>query len=331
MIRERYEQTVDYQMSISIVRDFIEEVLDGDIEKLRDFCFEDLITYEDNISDYIGSIEDPDMYIITRAIYIILWGDIYNLSFSKMGSWNWMNEYAFRGDTMNSFNTVFGRMNIEEGKDFAWRAKLYGAHKYPELWEKIKEFYKLYHSIGNFIVIPNRGRIRNGINGARAGYSSKYTCESMRDYFDWFLIALYEYQQKVLMENTCFNKFELQLQMNPEYLPTFLNIEEWEERFFLMPYFKNGVPRQLFNTPIEDRLKAVDPNGNDSEKFYFKRDEYLELIEDYIDKSKEVIDYRTDKIIEVLRDKLAIEEDIQTYDIMNLPKTYEDFEKTHKE
>lgn len=43
-----------------------------------------------------------------------------------------------------------------------------------------------------------------------------------------------------------------------------------------------------------DRLKVTDS------------DEYLELIENYIDKSKEVITYRTDKIIEVLKDKLRV-------------------------
>ena len=92
MIRERYEQTEDYQLSVKIIRHFVDEVLDGDIEKLRDFCFEDLMTYGEDITDYIGSIKDPDMYFITQAIYIVLWGDIYNLSFSKLGSWNWKNE-----------------------------------------------------------------------------------------------------------------------------------------------------------------------------------------------------------------------------------------------
>lgn len=33
-------------------------------------------------------------------------------------------------------------------------------------------------------------------------------------------------------------------------------------------------------------------------------EEYLELLEDFLDKSEEVIEYRTNKIIEVLKEKL---------------------------
>lgn len=41
------------------------DVLGGDIEKIRDFDFTDLTTY-------VGDIIDPDMYLITQAIYITL-------------------------------------------------------------------------------------------------------------------------------------------------------------------------------------------------------------------------------------------------------------------
>lgn len=63
---------------------------------------------------------------------------------------------------MNSFNSLFGK---KVGNKLASRAKLYGADKNPELWKKIEEFHRIYHYIGNFIVIPNRGSVSNGING----------------------------------------------------------------------------------------------------------------------------------------------------------------------
>ncbi len=155
--------------------------------------------------------------------------------------------------------------------------------------------------------------MKNGINGARAGFYNSEACEGMRDYFDWFLIALHKYQTKVLCGSIGMSKFEMQLQMNPEYNPAFMDMKEWEERFFLNPYFRDVYPDRrepdiLFKTLLEDRLKVTDPNGNDPEKAYFKMDEYLELMEDYIDKSKAVIEYRTGKIIEVLKEKLTIEE-----------------------
>lgn len=102
MNRKEYEKTNDYQESLKILREFIGEMLNGDIERLRMLDFSDL-------AKYISNSIDPDMYLITQAIYIILWGDIYDLTFDKMGSWSLDGEHPFRGDTMNSFNSVFGK------------------------------------------------------------------------------------------------------------------------------------------------------------------------------------------------------------------------------
>lgn len=254
MNRKDYEKTIDYKKSVEILRDFTRDVLDENIKKLKDFDFTDLTTY-------VGDIIDPDMYLITQAIYIILWGDLYDLTFEKMGSWNWSNEYAFRGDTMNSFGSLFGKEDKKKDRSFAFRAKLYNADQNPRLWKKINKFSKSYHHIGNFIVIPNRGTLRNGINGARAGYYNREECEGMRDYFDWFLIAVTNYQNKVKKGDIHLSRFEMQLQMNPEYNPAFLSIKDWEERFYLRPYFEDGEPVALFKTPLEERLKVTDPNG----------------------------------------------------------------------
>ena len=107
MNKRDYEKTNDYKKSIEILKGFVRDVLDGNIEKLKDFDFTDLTTY-------VGDNIDSDMYLITQAIYIILWGDIYDLTFEKMGSWTWNNRYPFRGDTMNSFGSLFGKEDKEK-------------------------------------------------------------------------------------------------------------------------------------------------------------------------------------------------------------------------
>ena len=38
---------------------------------------------------------------------------------------------------------------------------------------------------------------------------------------------------------------------------------------------------------------------------YYQEEEYLRIIEDYIDKSKEVIVYRTNKMVDYLKEKYA--------------------------
>lgn len=155
MNRNQYENTRDYKKALKILKGFVDEELDGDIDAMRTFCF-------DNLTKFIGNIGDPDMYLIVQAIYIILWGDIYDLTFEKMGAWDLKGTYAFRGDTINSFGSLFGKESKEN--EFGYRAKFFGADKDIILWNKIKEFSRLYHQIGNFIVIPNRSNMDYPVN-----------------------------------------------------------------------------------------------------------------------------------------------------------------------
>lgn len=294
MNRNQYEKTKDYQKAIKILNDFVEEKLAGDIDAMRTICFDDL-------TKFTGNIGDPDMYLIVQAIYIILWGNIYDLSFEKMGAWDLKGTYAFRGDTINSFGSLFGKESKEN--EFGYRAKFFGADKDIILWNKIKEFSRLYHQIGNFIVIPNRSSVQYGINGARGCYYNTDYCEGMRDYFDWFLIAVEKYQNKVKNGDIKMNIFEMQLQQNPEYNPFFLEISQWKEIFFLKHYFENDKPKLLFNTPLERRLLITAEHENRKDEKYYQDQEYLELMNDYLDKSKEVIVYRTNKIVDILKEK----------------------------
>lgn len=297
-VREMYEKTDDYKKALELLDEFVSDVLEGNIDALRTFCFDDL-----NLRKFVGHTYDPDMYLIVQAIYIILWGDIYDLTFNNMGSWDRKGTYAFRGDTMNSFGSLFGKENDETA--FAYRAKFFAADRDPAIWNMILEFRKMYHWIGNFIVIPNRGSVVNGINGARACYYNRGYCEGMRDYFDWFLLAVDNYQSKVKSGNIKLNMFEMQLQQNPEYNPFFFDISECEERFFLKHYFENGKPKMLFETLLERRLLITAVPENRKNEKYYQDEEYLRIMEDYLIKSKEVIVYRTNKIVDFLKEKLC--------------------------
>ena len=296
MERKRYEQTEDYKKAVGLFEEFVTEVLDGNIEALARLDFSDLMKFT--------GAGDPDDFLITKAIYIILWGDIFDLTFENMGAWNLKNTKPFRGDTMNSFGSLIGKEDKSKGKEFGFRAKFFGADKKEQLWQKIEEFHKLYHYVGNFIVLPNRSTAVNGINGARASYYDTDELDGMRDYFDWFLVKLAEYQERISAGtgHTMLGKFDRQLQMNPEYHPVFLPISEWETQFFLEPYFENGKPKQLFQTPFQDRLKVTaPPKDRKNNGKYFGNQEYLELLEDYLDKSKGVILYRTGRMVEELK------------------------------
>ena len=175
IIREAYTKTEDFKKSIEIIKNFIKENLGGDIEKFKDF---DLYTGKfNNCKYYVGKIKDPDMYLITQAIYIVLWGHIWNLNFENLGSWgrSTENQFPFRGDTIHACGK-FGDKNDRVTNFFNIDKKDL------ELFNDILQFEKSYHRIGNFIVLPNRGNI----NCNKADWLN-----GMRDYFDWFLISIY--------------------------------------------------------------------------------------------------------------------------------------------
>lgn len=48
MNRKEYEKKDDYRKSVKIIKGFIREMLDGDIEKMRDLDFADLTKYISN-------------------------------------------------------------------------------------------------------------------------------------------------------------------------------------------------------------------------------------------------------------------------------------------
>lgn len=295
--REDYRKTEDYKKAVKIIKSFINENLNGNIEKFKGFD----LYYEpfNNCRSYVGKIKDPDMYLITQAIYIVLWGHIWNLSFENLGSWGKTesNQFSFRGDTIHACGK-FGQNN-ERATNFFHIDKTN-----PELFDDILKFEKAYHQIGNFIVIPNRCNI----NTNKANW-----LKGMRDYFDWFLISIYNYQQReVGNENNIIRDFDNAfatresfnelLKQNPEYSKDYLPISKWEEIFFLDGCFKNGVPVNYFKLDPEFRMKttAAEKDRDDSPRYYTD-EEYTKLLRIYVDKSNEFINNRTQRMIDELK------------------------------
>ena len=112
-----------------------------------------------------------------RAIYVVLWGDaLPDLSMDTLG-----NTGKYRGDTMNSFHTMFGREIPEKPGFYAGLEKY---HPSDEIRERVREFGNKYCStIGNFVVLPNLYVRDTTLNFYRG-------TNQWRDFFDRFLIQL---------------------------------------------------------------------------------------------------------------------------------------------
>lgn len=284
-----YKKTEDYQKAKKLVREFIEEVLDSRIENLINADLSELIYETKNryiIDKYVGEIKDPDMYLITQAIYIIVWGNIYDLTFDKLGPWGRTenSQYPFRGDTMNSFNSVYGDNGV-----IAERYKLD-----ENTMDMVNRYHKLYHSIGNFIVIPNR----KNVNCRRANY---YT---IQDFYDSFIGVIYQfhYQEKVTEYSIYYDELSRVLMANDEYREN--KFETWIKEFFLDCYLCNDEPYNVFGIDIQMRKKEYIGRNRRSKNNYYSKEEYVLLAKKYYETSKQIIDYRANRIVSILADRI---------------------------
>lgn len=84
---------------------------------------------------------------LTRAICFILWGEIFpDLTASDIGTGQ-----KYRGDTLNTFNTVFGSYFPEQHSCVG----IERSNASESLRVLANKFHAAYHSIGNFILLPN--------------------------------------------------------------------------------------------------------------------------------------------------------------------------------
>lgn len=156
------------------VANFVTNCLDGAWEKLETFSLGAEYPAESKIakSDWLTSperLQDPDDMILSRAMYRALWG---------------MERPKYRGDTMNTFRTVLGR-ELTNGVTKADRLfKLSDEFK-----ARRAKFYYTYHTLGNYIPLPN-----DTIEiGGKPFTLNMYRAGIWKDYFGEFLVAVKTY------------------------------------------------------------------------------------------------------------------------------------------
>lgn len=262
-----------------LVKEFIAEKLNGNLCDLKTFDFKTL-----HGSEKYGTPDrnfDCDDTNIMRAVYVVLWGDAMPyLSLQNIG-----NGKNYRGDTMNTFHTMFGREIAEKAGFFA------GVEKYSptdDLREKVRNFAKICSNIGNYCILPNWYCRQTTLNCYRG-------TNQWRDFFDRFLIQLYrvlcdeDEQDETLKElvaknNFCFSKFKSKkgfaelsrIMMFDDYLDS-----------------ESELPHEIF--PLNYHWKDTS-----------KREKYLRDAEIYLDNVEKIILHRSDMMIKKLAEKLKL-------------------------
>jgi hypothetical protein len=268
---------MEHLSSAQLVTEFIEEMLSGEIRNFKTFDLKRLRFNEKYGSP--GRPFDCDDTELMRGIYILLWGDI----FPGMHQNNFGFLKQYRGDTVNSFHTMFGRPIPERPGFFN------GVEKYApsdELREQVRIFSNCCNLLGNYVVLPNLSACRTTLNCYRG-------TNEWRDFFDRFLIELYKVQtgsegqdetlKKLIRVNDfCFSCFTGETGM-----------AQWIERLFLQDYCYDNAPRPQEIFPINYHWK----NLNDREK-------YFQDARHYIETSCRIINNRTEKMISLLKTRL---------------------------
>lgn len=260
-----------------LVREFVDEMLSGDWDKFRTFDFKTLAE-----SEKFGCQNrnfDCDDTNLMRAIYVVLWGD--SLPFLTLDNFGYQRQY--RGDTINTFHTMFGR-EIPGRKGFFAGLEKYSPSE--ELREKVREFSTLCRNLGNYMVLPNYYAEQTTLNCYRG-------TNDWHDFFDRFLIELHkvltgaEPQDPILrnlvrVNGYCFRKFAGEA-----------GFRNFCKEMLLESYCDpEGAPKTVFSMNFHWK------NEKDPEQY----DQDAEL---YLQKTREIICSRADRMISLLKQKLS--------------------------
>lgn len=272
--------TMQKKECIELIKSFIAERLDGNIQKFYDYDL-DQLEKDEKYGAY-----DPDNSRIANAIYIVLWGNkVPNLTMNNLGG------EMYRGDTMNSFNTLMGRPN-EDGTSFL------GVQKYThdsEIINIAKKYYEKYHTLGNMMILPNKKleSARTTLNLLRGG-------GPWYDYFDLFLSDIKNLMVGTNIDNVDDRLKEL-VKINKDFFDCFRGIDGFKhfcKTFYLDKYVN------LKSLKVCD---IFSPHARHWPTKY-SEEEYKKYVVTYITNATEIIDYRCGRMIE------ALEEEIIKYD-----------------
>ena len=265
-----------------LVQDFIAERLGGNLNRLKDFNLSSLEN-DEKYGQLPGNDFDADDCQLSRAIYVLVWGD--KLPFLNMLSLG--RGRSYRGDTMNTFNTIFGKEI--EGTPGCFR----GIEAYnpdEKLRNRVRQFSRLCPTIGNFIVLPN-----NFLRGIGTINTYRGCHEQWHDFFDQYLIAL----ERVLGNTPG----------QDEILRTF--VTERNSIPFSKYAGREGFAQYVRDYYLEDYIgpdgHAADlfGNGHGDVPFYWKKpklenEEYCRRASDYLNKVMAIVCRRADRIIKAL-------------------------------
>lgn len=269
----------DKKLAAEKILKFVDKYLEGDIDKITTFPLSKLL-HDKEFGCPSNRSFDCDDTELMRCIYVLIFSDVWPcLSFETLGN------YTYRGDTMNTYNTLFGKPNYHNG---IWHPGLNKFHPSDSLKKKVVDFHlKGYNLIGNMVVLPNIEFEGKTINRYRG-------CNHTHDFFDRFL---YDLKSALIKAPDCDITLHNLVKANALYLYPFLN----------QSGFKVLSSKLFFEDYLDSDLNPV----VSSKAFYYwikdvTSEAYLGEADRYIDFANKTIEHRGRHMLKILKDQLCI-------------------------
>ena len=258
------------------LEDFAARHLCGNVEKLAELSLGTIqalpLVYGFSTLDSA----DCDDTNLVWEVYFRLWGveSIRESPPAPPDDPDYRCEQWMRGDTMNSFRTLFGREVVDDDSAPDPIVGFKGLRRFgagEELFEITHDFWYAYHRIGNFLPLPN----------VKYGGKTMNTCRTAwHDYFDQFLVALHE----CLLGKQRANPMLMGLvDANAFFWEEYRGEAGWRryvEKFMLEDYCDaNLIPKRLYRGLWHWRRDV-------------SHDDYVRACREYIQTATELIDRR---------------------------------------
>lgn len=265
------------------VKVFVNKYLDGDIDRLSEFRLSKLSN--DNEFGCPGRERfDSDDTELMRAVYVLIFSDLWpGLTLESLAN------YEYRGDTLNTYNTLFGSPYKTYNHSKSKHPGLDKFNPSHDLSKKATDFrFGIYSTLGNMAVLPNRWLNGTTINRNRG-------CDHTHDFFDRFLS---DFKAVLVGDPNCDENLLALVNHNGEYLNQFRNEDGFKK--IITGMFLEDYVDELFNPIVVSKAYY----------FWMRRDGYNITDEEYVTEAERHLDFST-KVIRnrgrKMLDKLKIE------------------------
>lgn len=263
--KDKEEKSSDVY-AVRLMKEFIEEKLDGNINRLRDF---DLSTLKDDpkYGDY-----DISRSNIAKAIVSLVFG----------GDWpeltvDTINHYDYRLEPICHYQNLFGANIMDK-----YFKGMMNFNPSEELHQRAVKCAHMTYNLGNLIVLPNKFSDKESLSNYRS--NTKF-----RGYMDKYLKAIYnvmteQKKQDMHMKGIMYkNRKMLVDYQSDEGFMKFIHA------MMLEPFIDEmGTPKNVFKG-VWSYMKDLD------------RDTYIEAVEEYINFCNDFIPKRGERMIERIK------------------------------